>query len=311
MRFFLMLLLLLAGQSLLSNIHSSLAADTWCIADPLHPPCKGAPGKCTSNSNGEKGGFVADTAYVEQSWLAWALGSSRNRPFIGQFAQVCDTARVSGNARISDYSRVFDHAEVSGHAQVCWYARVFGNAKVSQNAQVSRFAQVYDNGQVLGDGWVSGDFKVFGNTQILTGLWFMNSPVENILGNSDESKTRNGPHAPFTYQKLQEDHLSYLTTLPERNEIQKEIEEETIKFEQKIQTLNRQLEKLDANLEICPICHDTLQKKGDLISTKCQHIFCKTCFNQLKGRPRICPLCRSQITKKDRARIKYPTYPTF
>src|SRR5690348_16547562 len=87
--------------STLVTASSSYAARDWCIGGTNLPPCNGAPGKCTRNSDGSKGGFVADSAFVEKSWfLGW------NVPYIDRYAQVCETAHVFGAARILNYSQI-------------------------------------------------------------------------------------------------------------------------------------------------------------------------------------------------------------
>ena len=88
------------------------------------------------------GGWVADTARVEDS------------AYIGPSAQVTGNARVSGNA------------QVSGDAQVSGNARVSGNAQVSGNAWVSGNAQVSGNARVSDNAWVSGNAQVSGNAKI-------------------------------------------------------------------------------------------------------------------------------------------------
>lgn len=96
------ILCLIAGLKILSG-GDSFAAGTWCIEDSLNPPCQGAAGRCTKNSDGSLGGFVAKTATVQSKRM---LFSKVNVPYIGKFAQVCDYAEVSGNVRIPSGLRI-------------------------------------------------------------------------------------------------------------------------------------------------------------------------------------------------------------
>ena len=59
----------------LITVAPASAANDWCIEDEDSPPCRGLPGKCTRNSDGSVGGFVANTARVEKAW-------GRNKPYI-------------------------------------------------------------------------------------------------------------------------------------------------------------------------------------------------------------------------------------
>ena len=64
------------------------------------------------NPDGSIGGWVADTASVD------------------------DTAYISENAKVFGTAQVFENARVSGNAQVFGNAEVFGTAHVYGNAQV-------------------------------------------------------------------------------------------------------------------------------------------------------------------------------
>ncbi len=109
-------------------IISTYAADVWCIEDRENPPCYGFPGRCTRNSDGSPGGFIADTATVESEMVS---GLSHNRPHIGLEASVCDRAHVT------DHAHVADHALITGDAWIYGDAQVFGNARVSGGDVIS------------------------------------------------------------------------------------------------------------------------------------------------------------------------------
>jgi len=48
--------------------------------------------------------------------------------------------------------------------------------------------------------------------------------------------------------------------------------------------------KINLQKEICPICLEKLNK--DIVTTECNHSFCKGCFDKLKKDS--CPLCRRE-----------------
>ena len=91
------------------------------------------------------GGWVAETATVEQT--AWVYGK----------AQVYGEARVSGEAWVSGNAWVGGEALVSGKAQVYGKAKVYGKAWVGGKAQVYGKAKVYGKAQVYGEAWLSGE----------------------------------------------------------------------------------------------------------------------------------------------------------
>jgi tetrahydrodipicolinate N-succinyltransferase len=89
------------------------------------------------NKNGDTGGWVADTAMVDES------------AYIGENAVVYGEAEVYGNAVVTGFAQVYGNAQVSGNAMVSGNAWVYGKAMVYGYAQVSGNAQVYGNAQVF------------------------------------------------------------------------------------------------------------------------------------------------------------------
>lgn len=54
----------------------------------------------------------------------------------------------------------------------------------------------------------------------------------------------------------------------------------------------------------CPICMGPLVEE---MSTRCGHIFCKTCIKTAMRAQSKCPTCRKHITAKELIRIFLPT----
>ncbi len=165
-----------------TTILASYSAEgEWCIDDFNHPPCNGAPGACTLNSDGSLGGFVANTATVQKTIISLL---QKNRPFISQFAQICDqaeisglskilgTAKVTGNAKVYGHTQIADSAEISGQAKVYGRARIwenakiFGDAQVYGNASVYGHAKIYERAQVFGYSMIRKNAQVAGSAQV-------------------------------------------------------------------------------------------------------------------------------------------------
>jgi UDP-3-O-[3-hydroxymyristoyl] glucosamine N-acyltransferase len=108
---------------------------------PAHPHPKG-------------GGWVADTARVEDSC------------FVGPYAQVYGKAQVLDNAKISDYARVFNEARVIENARVYGVAKVYENALISGRARVSGEAKVYGNSIVTDDCLIFESAQVYDNARV-------------------------------------------------------------------------------------------------------------------------------------------------
>ncbi len=156
------LLLFLVFNISISTVYS--ADGDWCIEDPNEPPCGGAEGECTINRDGSPGGFVADSAYVEKNFFSFIW--NRNNPTIDRYAQVCDTAEVTGRSQIMDHAKVRGDARVSDRVQVLGFAQVFGSAEIRGGAQIRDYAQVFESAKVSGPTQIFGNAKVHGHSRI-------------------------------------------------------------------------------------------------------------------------------------------------
>jgi Ring finger domain len=60
-------------------------------------------------------------------------------------------------------------------------------------------------------------------------------------------------------------------------------------------TRSRDAAKCDDRIAIsCPICFDSVVPNNP-VSTKCGHIFCKTCLNEALVRSHKCPMCMKKV----------------
>ena len=139
------------------------AADNWCIQDSTNPPCNGAPGRCTINFNGNKGGFVANSATIETVMVS---GVTYIKPYIGLNATICDHVYITDQAHVTDHARATDHAWIAGDARVTGNAWVYGDARIFGTAWITGDAWVYGDAEVYGNAWVYGNARIFGTAQV-------------------------------------------------------------------------------------------------------------------------------------------------
>ena len=105
------------------------------------------------NPDGNKGGWVAETANVAKTAK------------VDYYALIFGKAKVSGSSWVSGTARISGSAWLSCNAEVSGLARVFGNAKVSGYARVLGNAQVFGNAHVSGTTLVSGFEKIFNDAE--------------------------------------------------------------------------------------------------------------------------------------------------
>jgi hypothetical protein len=90
--------------------------------------CDGKPGtrhiNVLKDGTREKGGFVADTAFVGED------------VFLDKDSSVCDYATVEDNATITGETIVTENATISGKAKITGKVRVDGYARISESAKV-------------------------------------------------------------------------------------------------------------------------------------------------------------------------------
>lgn len=108
-------------------------------------------GEVPAHRHPNGGGWVADTASVEDTC------------YVGILAQVYDRAWVFGKVRVYDRARVFGKARVSDGAWVSGEARVFGKAWVS------------------GEAWVFGEAQVSKAPIVISGLQYPTTISDNVL----------------------------------------------------------------------------------------------------------------------------------
>lgn len=121
-------------------------------------PCNGQRGSYHVNPNGTPGGFVAASAYVD-------IGA-----IVSENSQVCDRAKVHGEAIIRERSRVFGNAVIEGNVRISGEAKVYGNALVRSNSvagvDIQGMAKVYGNARIEGDALVAGKSEVYGSSLV-------------------------------------------------------------------------------------------------------------------------------------------------
>ena len=122
---------------------------------------KDGAGPVPAHQHIKGGGWVADTAHVDEEC------------YIGPFALVYGEARVTDKAIVNDYARVYGNAQIYGKAkvygdcQVYENAQIYGDARVSGHCKVYGKAKVMDNAMVYDRSEVYGDAIVRNNAEIL------------------------------------------------------------------------------------------------------------------------------------------------
>ncbi len=111
------------------------------------------------------GGWVADTAKVE------------NSVFVGPNARVYDQARVHGKAKICENARICGHAEIYGFVHIFENAYIHGDVRIFEFAQICGDADV-DFGIICGRKYINanGEKCVLVDTESLECIGPFNSP---------------------------------------------------------------------------------------------------------------------------------------
>jgi len=132
-------------------------------------PCEGAKGKCSTNSDGSAGGFVADSAYVEKLPNRFFWIKKKNRPYISPSVQVCGSSSVTEDARLDDYTQVRDSAKIYGNAKVSnsivqGDSRVYGESVVEKESDLSGDVEIFEKAAIQNSKIYGG--KIHGNSEV-------------------------------------------------------------------------------------------------------------------------------------------------
>lgn len=142
-------------------------------------------GPVAAHQHPKGNGWVADTAYVDETCFVGPFARVYGNAKILEKAVINDHACVFGNATVTNTARVYgdaqvyDNAFVSGNSRISGFVKVYGNSKVMDNAQLYESAEVFEDGivcnnaevfekvKVYGQGIVYDNIKLYGN-QIVT-----------------------------------------------------------------------------------------------------------------------------------------------
>lgn len=316
---FLLLLVLPSTQA--------LADEDWCYLDGLDPPCDGSPGRCTINSDGSYGGFVADTATVETTSFFGFF--TRNIPYLGIHVQVCEEARVKEESTLKDFVQVRNRAEISGLAVLSERAMILDDAHIFGSAQVSGWAKVGGTSQIFGDTRIFGTSEIFGSSIFMHG-WFasVKMGVSELLSHppfevpeSDRTPFHLSERGIEIYfgggesQEIREIAQHCLAKLTQAQQELERDEPERKELAERAQVLQAELTEVQNRLflleqkhEKCGICRELFHLKKDLILTSCQHLFCRECFGRLarlRSGGKSCPYCRATCFDEETLDVTY------
>ncbi len=269
--------------------NSAYATNDWCIENSENPPCNGARGRCTWNYNNTPGGFVADSAFVKTFIFLFGIYKI-NRPYIGKYVQICDSASVKWDAQISDHVRVYGSALVSGDSTIQGNVEIFDNAEVTGNAHISGNVRIFGNSKISGSSFLSGNVDVFGDAVIYG--------TAKITGN----------RKIFGYARIDRNPQKKNNFIQNGIKISSFINIELNELFQS--TLEKCLIdlKIRVNDDVCSICLESLTgigRKNKLIYTKCHNFFCKSCWIQAIDSNSACPLCRKNTSGEEMLEIEW------
>ena len=124
------------------------------------------------NPDGSVGGWVADTAMVDDAAYIGPSAEVFGEAYVGSGARIFGHARVYDDAKVLDRALVFgraqafDRALISGNARIFENAGVYGEAFVGMEAEVRGSARVSGYAQINGSAIIEGAACVYGNAMI-------------------------------------------------------------------------------------------------------------------------------------------------
>lgn len=127
--------------------------------------------KVPAHQHPKGGGWVAETAHVDDNC------------YIGPYATVFNEARITGNAIINDFAKVYGKAQVYGNAKVYGDAEVYDSAQVYDDARVNGHAKIYENARVLNNALIYDNAEVYGNAIVRNNAEVLNHA--RLHGNAD------------------------------------------------------------------------------------------------------------------------------
>ena len=223
-------------------------------------------------------------------------------------AQVFDRAKVSQKARISNDAMVFGNAQISGRAQV------YGNSRIYESAEIFDDVQVYGNAQVFGNARLFHQVEVYENSRVYGNI-FINRCTKLGRGAEINELTRIDEFLAYC-RNNNSDSDSFLQPSP--SSVLQQHEGFTISTDDPasnsllMRAKDFALEKFkqDHQNELsCPICHESFHAIKRGLVTRCNHLICEGCLNQLKQRKKMrlvqCPLCRSENCNQELLRVDY------
>lgn len=126
-------------------------------------------GKVFAHRHDNGKGWIADTAYVEDS------------VYVGSRCEVFQFARVAGQSKLKGRARVSGHATVSGNVILNKNVNVFGRAAIRDNTQL------HDDANISGQACVCGASQIYGTTRIRDHAYILGSCLTGSLDISGDA----------------------------------------------------------------------------------------------------------------------------
>jgi UDP-3-O-[3-hydroxymyristoyl] glucosamine N-acyltransferase len=118
------------------------------------------------NPDGKIGGWVAESAFVDDTVYLGFESVVFDDAFVRNNARIDGNARIYGDARIFDNVLIYGDVSIYDNAQLSNDVQVFDNAKIYGNARIYDDVLIYENASVYGDTQLTDNVRVFGNSRV-------------------------------------------------------------------------------------------------------------------------------------------------
>jgi SNF2 family DNA or RNA helicase len=97
--------------------------------------------------------------------------------------------------------------------------------------------------------------------------------------------------------------ISAQAVIDEEHSLKKVLDKSQTDSSLAIESLEKSRNALDENtVTECAICSDQMDEENAVVLTRCKHVFCQTCVNQVANH--LCPLCHMEYSESDKIGMK-------
>ncbi len=110
------------------------------------------------------GGFVENTAVVEDTAYLGPHALALDKSYIGDSAKICGWAVLSESSRATGQTFISGYVRLMGNSHADGLSRLYHNARLEGNGSVRDNAELHNNTIVCGCGIAAGNTVLTGNT---------------------------------------------------------------------------------------------------------------------------------------------------